>query len=149
MANAAIGLGMWLVVDVQTTVEGGSVKWPVHPTLRPCVCSFTRSLFVVNMQSGGKARCQCVAKGPERRAHLKDRLHKRADFPHPLLLLLLHHHPFAISCPLTPLAVQQAEEEGIYKSPQPPPSTTILSTSPFVGGRGEARLEVVYSRSSV
>lgn len=90
---------------------------------RACARAFTHGLFVVNVQSGGKARCQCVAKGPGRRAHLKDRLHKRADFPHPLLLLLLH--PFTISCPLTPLAVQQAEEEGIYKSAQTPAPAPI------------------------
>lgn len=128
---------MWLVVDLEMEVLSG--RCVPH-----CVCVDTQPLcgehavrregaLPVCSQRAGAA-CSSEGQTPQPA--------RFSSSPHPLL------HPFALSCPLTPLAERQAEEEGIYKSP-PPPSTTILSTSPFVGGRGEARLEVVYSRSSV
>lgn len=97
----------------------GSVKWPVRLALCPCVCSCVDTqplcgehavrregaLPVCSQRAG--AACSTEGQTPQPG--------RFSSSPHPLLL-----HPFALSCPLTPLAEWQAEEEGIYKSPQPP-----------------------------
>lgn len=106
---------MRLVVDLEMEVLSSRC---VPHCARVCARALTRSLFVEHAvrREGALPVCSQRAGAARSSEGQTPQPGRFSSSPHPLLL-----HPFALSCPLTPLAERQAEEEGIYKSPQPPP----------------------------